>query len=465
MALFKYKGNRIRASDQHLVYRFCMGTLILLFLCIVALLNLKQIVHTDWGKFNLTEMEFSLSSYNFITLLIAAGVCALVAFLYVRFCYDSFKKMVHRQKLARMILENKWYEAEQAKQSGFFTDLPSSTKETITWFPKIYYQMINGLLHIQCEISMGKYQEQLLNLEDKLESGLYCEMTDKVLHDGYIEYTLLYDMVANRISIEEVKAEHGGLKLMKNLIWEYDALPHALIAGGTGGGKTYFLLTIIETLLQTNAVLFILDPKNADLADLGTAMPNVYHTKEEMINCVNSFYDGMVSRSEEMKQHPNYKTGENYAYLGLAPHFLIFDEYVAFFEMLGAKESMNLLSQLKKIVMLGRQAGYFLIVACQRPDAKYFTDGIRDNFNFRVGLGRMSELGYGMLFGSDVKKKFFQKRIKGRGYCDVGTSVISEFYTPLVPKGHDFLKEIGRLASKRQVLFEEQGKDNDNVVE
>ena len=465
MALFKYKGNRIRASDQHLVYRFCMGTLILLFLCIVVLLNLKQIVHTDWGNFNLTEMEFPLSSYNFITLLIAAGVCALVAFLYYRFCYDSFKKMVHRQKLARMILENKWYEAEQAKQSGFFTDLPSSTKETITWFPKIYYQMKNGLLHIQCEISMGKYQEQLLNLEDKLESGLYCEMTDKVLHDVYIENTLLYDMVANRISIEEVKAEHGGLKLMKNLIWEYDALPHALIAGGTGGGKTYFLLTIIETLLQTNAVLFILDPKNADLADLGTAMPNVYHTKEEMINCVNSFYDGMVSRSEEMKQHPNYKTGENYAYLGLAPHFLIFDEYVAFFEMLGAKESMNLLSQLKKIVMLGRQAGYFLIVACQRPDAKYFTDGIRDNFNFRVGLGRMSELGYGMLFGSDVKKKFFQKRIKGRGYCDVGTSVISEFYTPLVPKGHDFLKEIGRLASKRQVLFEEQGKDNDNVVE
>ena len=121
-----------------------------------------------------------------------------------------------------------------------------------------------------------------------------------------------------------------------------------------------------------------------------------------------------------------------------------------FFEMLGTKESVSLLSQLKKIVMLGRQAGYFLIVACQRPDAKYFSDGIRDNFNFRVGLGRISELGYGMLFGSDVKKQFFQKRIKGRGYCDVGTSVISEFYTPLVPKGHDFLQTIGSLAQARQ---------------
>ena len=197
-------------------------------------------------------------------------------------------------------------------------------------------------------------------------------------------------------------------------------------------------------------ILYILDPKNSDLADLGTVMPNVYHTKEEMIDCVNSFYDGMVQRSEEMKRHPNYKTGENYAYLGLPPCFLIFDEYVAFFEILGTKESVSLLSQLKKIVMLGRQAGYFLIVACQRPDAKYFSDGIRDNFNFRVGLGRISELGYGMLFGSDVKKQFFQKRIKGRGYCDVGTSVISEFYTPLVPKGHDFLQTIGSLAQARQ---------------
>ena len=151
--------------------------------------------------------------------------------------------------------------------------------------------------------------------------------------------TLLYDMIANRITIDEVRAENGCLRLMKNLVWEYDALPHALIAGGTGGGKTYFLLTLIEALLHTNAVLYILDPKNSDLADLGTVMPNVYHTKEEMIDCVNAFYEGMVRRSEEMKRHPNYKTGENYAYLGLPPCFLIFDEYVAFLKCWGRKKA------------------------------------------------------------------------------------------------------------------------------
>ncbi|MFR0999699.1 MAG: ATP-binding protein [Ruminococcus sp.] len=450
MAFFKNRGKRIRASDKTLVYRFCVGSLLFLFIAVLLLLNMGQLMRTDWKAFRLLDNGFTLSPYNFITILIATGVCVLVAFLYYRFCHDSYKQLIHRQKLARMILENGWYESETTTNSGFFTDLQSRSREKISYFPKLYYRMEHGLLHICCEISLGKYQDQLLSLEKKLESGLYCEMTDKTLHDSYVEYIMLYDMIANRISIDEVQAENGGLRLMKNLVWEYDALPHSLICGGTGGGKTYFILTIIEALLHTDAVLYILDPKNADLADLGTVMSNVYCKKEDMISCINSFYDGMVARSEAMKLMPNYKTGENYAYLGLAPHFLIFDEHVAFMEMLGTKESIAVLSQLKKIVMLGRQAGYFLILACQRPDAKYFSDGIRDNFNFRVALGRMSELGYGMMFGSDTDKQFFQKRIKGRGYCDVGTSVISEFYTPLVPKGHDFLQTIGTLAITRQ---------------
>ena len=220
--------------------------------------------------------------------------------------------------------------------------------ETMTDIAYYYIDELQALGDIPPSLQTVSYTHldvyKRQRLEDKLESGLYCELTDKTLHDGYIEYTLLYDMIANRITIDEVRAENGCLRLMKNLVWEYDALPHALIAGGTGGGKTYFLLTLIEALLHTDAILYILDPKNADLADLGTVMGNVYHTKEEMIDCVNAFYEGMVQRSEEMKRHPNYKTGENYAYLGLPPCFLIFDEYVAFFEMLGTKESVSLLS-------------------------------------------------------------------------------------------------------------------------
>ena len=151
-----------------------------------------------------------------------------------------------------------------------------------------------------------------------------------------------------------------------------------LIAGGTGGGKTYFILTIIEALLRCNAVMYVLDPKNADLADLSVVMPESYYKKEDITACIDGFYDGMMARSGAMKLMENYKTGENYAYLGLLPHFLIFDEYVAFMEMLTTKGNVTILNKMKQIVMLGRQAGYFLILACQRPDAKYLGDGIRD---------------------------------------------------------------------------------------
>ena len=172
------KGHRIRASDKHLVYHFSIGTLLFVFVAVLLLLNIKQLMRADWEHFSLFENGLTLSPYNFITILISTGVCALVAFLYYRFCYDSFKKLLHRQKLARMVLENKWYEADTVQDSGFFTDLQSRSREIIVWFPKIYYQMEKGLLHIRCEITLGKYQDQLLRLEDKLESGLYCELTD-----------------------------------------------------------------------------------------------------------------------------------------------------------------------------------------------------------------------------------------------------------------------------------------------
>ena len=49
-----------------------------------------------------------------------------------------------------------------------------------------------------------------------------------------------------------------------------------------------------------------------------------------------------------------------------------------------------------------------------------------------------------------IKNVHFNVDIYRRGYVDTGNSVISEFYTPLVPKGHDFLKEIGGLSQNRQ---------------
>ena len=307
------KGHRIRASDKSLVFRFSACSLSGIYVMTVILLNLKHIILTDWTTYQFIR-DIKITPYMIFSIVIALLLCVITSYLYYKFRFDKLKQMKHRQKLARMILENGWYESEKTENSGYFKDLPfRENKEKITYFPKIYYRMENGLLYIQAEISLGKYQEQLLNLEKKLESGLFCELTEKELHESYVEYTLFYDMIANRIPITDVKVENGKMKLMKNIFWEYDTLPHMLIAGGTGGGKTYFILTIIEALLETNAKISVLDPKNADLADLETVLPEVYYRKEDIIDCIYRFYENMMKRSESMKQMNGYKTGENYS--------------------------------------------------------------------------------------------------------------------------------------------------------
>lgn len=119
MKTWKSKGNRIRASDKSLVYHFCIDWLLLLFVAVFLLLNLRQLLVTDWKDFNLLHAGITWTVYNSITVLIATGVCALVAFIYYRYGYDRIKRLLHRQKLARMVLENKWYEAEITKDSVF----------------------------------------------------------------------------------------------------------------------------------------------------------------------------------------------------------------------------------------------------------------------------------------------------------------------------------------------------------
>ena len=41
------KGHRIRASDKYLLYRFCAGTLLSLFLLVLLLLNVEKLLRTD----------------------------------------------------------------------------------------------------------------------------------------------------------------------------------------------------------------------------------------------------------------------------------------------------------------------------------------------------------------------------------------------------------------------------------
>lgn len=460
-------GCKINYRDTNLIYRsFChklalfmvIGTVT--FMCFLATVSGKRGIAIF---LEVTEVPLFLTV---LWLIIVPLLCSVLAEgIYERVFRDSFRQKQHRQRIAQMIVENGWYTAEKEQKGGEIIELPAflkSGKEKVKYFPRVFYRMRNGKIHINVEIPMGRFQEQFLNLHEKLETGIFCELIEDEMHEFYKEYVFLYDVICNRIGIEDVKVERGRILLMNGLWWEFDALPHALIVGGTGGGKTYFILTLIEALLKSGAVLTVLDPKRADLSDLAAVMPNVYYDVNDMIRELNIFYEEMLDRTEVIKQMPDYRTGVNYAYVGLEPHFLIFDEYVAFMEMVGRKRE-EVLAVMRKVAMLGRQAGYFLILACQRPDAKYFADGMRDQFNLRIALGKNSEMGYGMMFGSECRKQFYSKRIRGRGYIDMGTNVITEFYTPLVKKDYDFIENIRGMNLGSTRPYEENDGDSQDV--
>ncbi len=441
-----YLGKRIRPKNEHLVFHFVATIVSLIFLLPMGLYFALLL-----NAYGLYFYMHIIISRVILIFMFSVLIFLLVCFLYLKYGREHLHQMFHRQKLAHMVLENGWYEKGKPKES-FFKDIPVSKEESIAWFPKMYYKKSGRTIIIVVKLTLGRYQDQYKTLEKRLESGFDCELILKEVKSGRVTYELVEELMKDRIEIKDVTVQNSTMQLMRSLSWNFDKQPHMLIAGGTGSGKSYFILALIEALIKAGAVLNICDPKNADLADLEKVLPHVYHTKEDIVACVEEFHQEMLDRMEDIKALPNYQTGKNYAYYGLAPHFLVFDEYVAFSNMIdkdrALREPFN--NKLVQILMLGRQAGYFVILACQRPDAKYLGDGMRDQFNFRVALGRMSELGYSMMYG-DVDKNFYLKDIKGRGYIDFGESVIIEFYSPFVPDNHDFMREIEKAYQERGV--------------
>lgn len=216
-----------------------------------------------------------------------------------------------------------------------------------------------------------------------------------------VTYKLLLDTIERRLSIREVKAENGSIEIMEGVSWEYDKMPNMLISGGIGGGKTYFIYTLIKVFMEIGTVK-IADPKKSDLgvlADLPAFKGHVVMEKEEIFRLLEDSFEMMIKRYKYMREHENYTMGKNYAFYDMPPYVVIIDEWAAFFSTLDYKETDRVLKVLMPLILQGRQAGVYMIIALQRPDAQSLPNGIRDNLLAKVSLGRLSELGYKMTYG------------------------------------------------------------------
>jgi len=410
-----------------------------------------------YGYFNLTPFvnEFSEKQpIDYTALLLSVGELFLFLSLPLFICLwgrrqsflkgGFFYRAYQRQMLARMLKSNGLYDKKERKTNE------RTTEKMI--FPKVYYRNTKEILYLTVPTDGMKWHDRFEKIAKTFEEMYIADFINVQKEMGFTTYSLMIDVISKRINISDCVVTNGQVKLMDGVVWDYAEVPHMLITGGTGGGKTYLILTLIQALVKVGTV-DICDPKEADLKDLQDLKlfkGHVFTGTKWITRCLKNAVAEMNRRYVYMKLLPTYTTGKNFAYYDIPPYFIIVDEWAAFFGTLNYKEQDEILGYVKELVLKARQAGVFLILATQRPDAENFGGGIRDNILFRVSVGKLQEQGYYMTFGSDQKNKaFINKSIKGRGYVDDGSAVPREFYAPFVPKGYNFLKEFEKIESMK----------------
>lgn len=114
------RGKRIRPTDKDLVSHTALAALFPVFLLVVLLFHIRQIAGTNWQEVSLSQIIQDVNiPYLLFSMGVAGLVCLATVLLFWRYRRDEVKQLIHRQKLARMVLENKWYESEQKRKTLF----------------------------------------------------------------------------------------------------------------------------------------------------------------------------------------------------------------------------------------------------------------------------------------------------------------------------------------------------------
>ena len=432
MKLFTYRGIRVRAFYRHIrgITWFIWWFPSLLVIGNYCYLNLEEL------------KDHPLPQVYFIGGVLVAS--CLVAYLLNLMCYEKivfFQKLNSLRILSRFLIENNLYLIKNIRREN-------KTIEKIV-LPQVYLKQSRYKIEVRFILEGNKFQDRFLNLGSTLEVMFNGDFRNKTFDKRFITYDIAINRIDSRITINEVEVKGSKLQLMKDITWDYIEEPHLLIGGGTGGGKTVVLMTIIYALAKIGFV-DICDPKNSDLAGL-KKIPvfhgRVYTSKEDIIQCFKENVDFMEKRYELMSSSPKFQAGKNFTHYGMTPKFVLVDEWAALMAKIDRDYSLQseLMEYLSQLVLEGRQAGVFIIFAMQRPDGEFIKTALRDNFMKRLSVGHLESTGYDMMFGDANKTKEFKKldeingvKVKGRGYIANNGDLAGEFFSPYVPLDQGF---------------------------
>lgn len=339
----------------------------------------------------------------------------------------------------------------------------------IRYTPTIYYKILPNSLVFSIYLDGSKHHEKYRELGDKLSNLFHMRLKDYKEVDNFANYyltneTIDYIELDNKCYGKRIKGcTTTQMVFNKDLIWDYTKCPHGLINGSTGSGKSYILFYIIRNLYSIGAKLYLIDPKKSDISYLSNIGLNVAETKGEIIKTLRCAVEEMEQRYEEMKNNENYKMGVTYKDLNYKPIFVIIDEYTAFISTLDNKEKKEFESYVTNIVLKGRGAGCFILIAMQRADANILSANLRDNLGLRLVMGSMTEMGYEISLGHEYRSLSLtitdlmgKNTHSGCGFIfiDGVTSSPQEFYAPFM-KNYNLVDDLKSFDKPLVEIYEE----------
>ncbi len=189
------------------------------------------------------------------------------------------------------------------------------------------------------------------------------------------------------------------------VVVELDSMPHLLIAGATGTGKSVGLNAMITSILYKatpDEVRFIMvDPKRIELSfyndiphlltpvitDMNKANTALQWLVREMDRRYNLLAEFQVRHIEQFNQKlAALKTGDYYEYdeeLEPLPYIVVIIDELADLMMTASRE---IEFSLTRLAQMARAAGIHLILATQRPSVDVLTGIIKANFPTRISF-------------------------------------------------------------------------------
>lgn len=241
------------------------------------------------------------------------------------------------------------------------------------------------------------------------------------------------------------------------IVADLDSMPHLLIAGQTGSGKSVMINTLLTSLLYRNSPsdlkLILVDPKQVELKpydDMPHLLTSVITEPEKCISALKWAVAEMERRyralsSEHKRNIAEYnalKKGEGMPYI-----VIVIDE-LADLMMMAARDVEALIV---RIAQKSRAVGIHLVLATQRPSVDVVTGLIKANVPGRIAFATQSQvdsrtildqagaeklLGMGdMLFKTSEMPK--PKRIQGALIGEDETSKVTDFIRMQRPPQYD----------------------------